>query len=216
MPLAESHRQHADRQICPISSESYHPMNPKRPQPWNDTTLGGQKPTMLHGGIDVFVNYKNARKSGYYESSSDRSTLARRVELPAWMDQRALPKAGTFLEALQSGKIHIPAAHTKERHGHILWNSAEFGLEGPAVGVDEEIFRDWVEADSCAEVVFVVYLHGKTELERWRISKEQFAAACKRVATSSSFVPQFMVSVKQLTPGGETASQAPSNPFGNL
>jgi hypothetical protein len=188
----------------------------KHNRPKNDTNLGGWKPTMLHNGIDVLVNYKNARKFGYYESSSDRRTLARRVELPEWMNDQLskLP----LLPAIQAGRIRIPAEHSKERQGHIFWNPRQHGMDRPAVGVDQEIFDDWVSAAACQELVFVVYRFGKQELERWRISKQQFVTSSKRVQTSATFVAQQMISVTHLEVGGETSASSEflNNPFSKL
>jgi len=188
-------------------------MDFKRARPKNDTNLGGWKPTMLHGGIDVLVNYKHARKLGYYESSSDRRTLARRVELPEWVDDQL--SQPPLLAAIQAGRIHIPAEHTKERQGHIFWNPRKYGIDHPAVGVDQEIFDDWVSSSACQELVFVVYQFGKRELERWHITKQQFVAHCKPVQTSATFVAQQMISVKHLELGGETAASF-NNPFSKL
>ena len=185
----------------------------KSNRPKNDTNLGGWKPVMLRGGIDVLVNYKNARKFGYYESSSDRRTLARRIELPEWMNEK--PFELPMLPIIQAGQIHIPAEHSKERQGHIFWNPRQFGFDRPAVGVDEEIFNDWVQASACEGIVFVVYRFGKTELERWRVSKKNFLSFGKRVQTSETFVPQQMISVQHLELGGETVASF-NSPFSKL
>ena len=185
----------------------------KHARPKNDTALGGWKPTMLYGGIDVLVNYKNARKLGYYESSSDRRTLARRVELPEWLDEQL--SQPPLLTAIQAGRIHIPAKHSNERQGHILWNPRQHGIDHPAVGVDQEIYDDWVSSSACEELVFVVYRFGKIEAERWRISKQNFVVSCKRVQTSATFMPQQMISVAHLAIGGETARSF-NNPFSKL
>ncbi|MCX6895389.1 MAG: hypothetical protein NTZ16_07840 [Verrucomicrobia bacterium] len=185
-------------------------------RPKNDTALGGWKPSMLHGGIEVPVNYKTARKFGYYESSSDRRTLARRVELPEWVNSQ-MP-TGSLLAAVQSRVIHIPAEHSKERQGHIFWNPSSHGIDCPAVGVDEEIYNDWISAKACEEVVFVVYLFDKKEVERWRVAKSEFVASCKHIQTSASFAAQMMIPVTKLRLGNETTTPGASfnNPFDNL
>ena len=185
-------------------------------KPKNDTNLGGWKPAMLRGGINVLVNYKNARKLGYYESSSDRRTLARRVELPEWVDDQLTQSP--LLPALQAGRIRIPPEHSKERQGHVFWNPRQHGIGHPAVGVDQEIFDDWVTSSACEELVFVVYRFGKVELERWRISKKKFVTSSLRIQTSATFVAQLMIPVTQLESGGEsfTSSQSFNNPFAQL
>jgi hypothetical protein len=185
----------------------------KSNRPKNDTNLGGWKPVMLRNGIEVPVDYKSARKFGYYESSSDRRTLARRIELPEWIDEKLSKQS--LLSVVQAGQIQIPAEHSKERQGHIFWNPSKFGLERPAVGIDQEVFNNWVKASACEEIIFVVYRFGKIELERWRVSKQKFVASCKCVQTSESFVAQEMIPVTLLELGGETSASF-NNPFSKL
>lgn len=173
---------------------------------------------MLIAGIDIPVIYGNSSKSGYYECSLDKGTIARRVELPEWVnEQLSDSKEKSLLKLMQEGSVRIPPAHSKERQGHVFWNPSP-DWSRPAVGVDEVVFRERILGSACREVVFVVYRFGKREVERWRISKERFVSESKSVQTSSTFVAQRMVCVTSLELGSETISKGPSinNPFENL
>jgi len=167
---------------------------PRRPV--NDPALGGWKPTMLNNSMEVLVNYKTTSKFGYYERSSDRKILARRVELPEWVDHAF--RSESLLAALQSRCISIPPLHSRERQGHIYWNPRPHGIRYPMIGVDEEICSAWVETSFCEQLVFVVYRFGKIELERWQISKKKFLESAIRIQPSVTFMPQLMVPVTLL------------------
>lgn len=136
--------------------------------------------------------------------------------MPEWVDAQL--SQSPLLPALQAGRIRIPAEHSKERQGHIFWNPRHYGIHHPAVGVDHEIYEGWVTVSACEELIFVVYRFGKIELERWRISKQQFVSSHIRVQTSAAFVAQMMIPVTLLEAGGATAgpSQSFNNPFAKL
>jgi hypothetical protein len=187
-------------------------------RPKNDPALGGWKPAMLNAGVDIPVVYGKSSKSGYYESSLDKGTIARRVELPEWVNEQLSDASEkSLLKLMQAGSIQIPPTHSKERQGHVFWNPSP-DWSRPAVGVDEVVFRERIHGAGCREVVFVVYLFGKRELERWRITKDRFVSESKSVQTSSTFVAQRMVCVTSLELGSETIAKGPSinNPFENL
>jgi hypothetical protein len=188
----------------------------------DSNSLGGWKPEMIPGGLDVMVNYEHLRKTGYYEATSDRATIARRIELPEWASSY-ISKNSNFLSIVQSGVVRIPEEHSNERQGHIYWRPTRFGWSKPALGVDEEIFKDWVVVSACREIVFVVYEFGKKELERWRISKSDFVSHSKiisqpkNVEFSATFVPQRMICVTDLKVGGiSIANKGFNSPFENL
>lgn len=193
-------------------------MHPKGTRPKNDPELGGWKPAMLNGGIDVPVTYGKSSKSGYYERSLDKRTLARRVELPEWVNEQLDNSTGTpLLKLMQENLVHIPSIHTKERQGHVFWNPSP-DWNRPAVGVDEEVYRGCILAPECDEVIFVVYRFGKREVERWRISKARYISESKLIQTAATFVAQNMVCVNSLEVGGETSRKRVgiNNPFENL
>lgn len=175
------------------------------------TMLGGNKPQMIPGGIEIMVNYKTARKSGYYETTGGRRTLFRRIQLPEWLE--VSPEKGSLLERIQNGCVKIPAAHKHSRQGHIYWSGRKLGFKSATVGIDTSVYHDWLLAASCEEVIFVVYQFGEQEVERWRVSRNQFVRSAKRVTTSSTFEPQYMVALADLKVGGSTASQSINNPF---
>ena len=176
------------------------------------TTLGGWKPTMAPGSIDVLVKYKTAMKSGYYESTSDRRALLRRVELPEWLTAEDCSESSLH-NTIQKGRVKIPEEHTHMRQGHIFWSGRKFGFDGAAVGIDTSIRNHWVQHPSCQEIVFVVYRFGKLEAERWRISREQFLRYAKRVTPSKTFEPQYMVALSRLKVGGVSAPVSINTPF---
>lgn len=169
--------------------------------PRDPYNLGGAKARMRAGSSDILVTYGKARKAGYYELCPYGKVVYRRVEFPEWMSavignpRRKEP----LLSLFQRSAITIPDTASKERQGHIWFNpKAHLGIAFPCVGVDSEIVRSHLVGQLNRPVQFVCYRFGKTEVERWRISANQFleqAIPCKPV---EGFEEQFFIPLRAL------------------
>ncbi|HEU0080958.1 MAG TPA: hypothetical protein VFQ72_02960 [Candidatus Paceibacterota bacterium] len=161
-------------------------------------TLGGHKSRMLPSSTDILVTYRSARKPGYYELSLDGKELARRVELPPWMNERANTLASGLLAALQKNQVTIPPEHSHERQGHIFWDAAPLGFSVPAVGIDREIAFKVLPSGKLEKIWFMVFLFGKTLCERWTIAPREFGRVARLTPRVPGFEPQLMVPVTAL------------------
>lgn len=162
---------------------------------------GGAKPKMLPGSKDLGLTIGESRKYGLYELSAKGDCLARRVELPAWLSEAAKQAAPTlFLSRLKSGQIAAPAEEVKESKGHIyLTPPAELGFEGPALGVDMEIFEELLrEGSSVKSLRFGVYATGYEPLVVWTLNLSEFLEKARKVESKPPFMPQMMIPLSAL------------------
>jgi len=162
------------------------------------TNRGGAKPLMLSGPSrrDVPITIGRDRKFGIYERTSH--VLARRVELPMWLQQGL--ERGTI--SLAGGRVRMPAEEIGESRGQIYLQPPRELFSGPAVGLDMEVF-DLLEADEQIMLVgFYVYSAGYRLVDTWRISRQDFLRHAKLVVTKRSFMPQMMVPLSVLVARG--------------
>lgn len=149
---------------------------------------------MMVPSRDVFVTYGSAYKRGYYEISLDGKTLARRVELPDWIDD-SIPDAKSLLQAMKEGRLMIPYDRSHTRQGHIYWNPDELEVKKPAVGVDREVFDRYIRNGPVLRTVFHIYKFGPRFIGTWRLVTPIFKAKGVTVQTSLAFAPQVFVPV---------------------
>ena len=166
----------------------------------NLPSRGGPKPRMLPSGQELAIQTKAGPKRGIYEISRDGSILARRVELPTWLGEIATSasRTSTLRDILSSEARPKPQEHVQESQGHIYLNPPiETGLRGASVGIDEEFIHK-LENPEFKTLKFFVYTPGYTLVERWKISKEDFLAGCRRIEGKPPFMPQFMIELSRL------------------
>jgi hypothetical protein len=161
---------------------------------------GGAKPRMLEqGGIELFIDVGRDRKFGMYELSRERSVLARRVELPAWVYEDWQASGITSLLEFSS-QARYPQQEIEESRGHIFWRPPQDLLDGPAVGIDVEIWNEHlVTTPSIRLVRFYVYKHDYELVAIWRIGVTKFVDHSVLVKTKPQFAPQKMVELSMLT-----------------
>jgi hypothetical protein len=154
---------------------------------------GGPKPPMLSGPFreELGLTIGNARKFGIYERS--RGTLARRVELPAWL-----------YEGLQKGTVSLrnlrmPREEIGESRGQIFVSPPADLFDGPAVGLDMEIFDLLAANPGILLIEFHVYGNAYRAVDVWTITTAMFLTTAKFVQTKRSFMPQMMVPVSALS-----------------
>ncbi len=156
---------------------------------------GGAKPRMLGSSDDLFITVRNARKAGMYEITPD-GTVARRVELPGWLSD-SWRNGARDVQRLILDTVHQPLGHSPGSAGHIYLRPQRDQCDGPAVGLDQEIF-DRVDMDpGVKRVEFHVYAEGYELAAVWSIGAENFIRNCFRVV-NSVFQPQMMVPVHLL------------------
>lgn len=161
---------------------------------------GGAKPKMLAGSKDLGLTIGEARKYGMYELSAKGDTLARRVELPAWLAEQAAQGAPTaLLGRLSSGAIKAPQEEVRESKGHIFLSPpADLGFDGPAVGLDMEIVEEYLSDPRLKSIRFFVYATGYDLFVSWTVSVSDFLAKAKRVESRPPFMPQMMAPLSAL------------------
>lgn len=162
---------------------------------------GGAKPKMLGASArEVPLTINGQRKMGIYEESLKGDLVARRVELPEWLAEKALEKGAgkPFLSRLAAGEIKNPRESIGESRGHIFVEPDEsLGFGGPAVGIDLEIW-DRISRPGAKELLFAVYAPGYRRVATWRIPAAEFLAKAKLVEGSGPFMSQRMVAVSEL------------------
>lgn len=154
---------------------------------------------MILDSYDLAVTHCGHKRNGFYEISRDGKVLARRIDLPIWLDGYTVKGSGSLLVSLQKGSLSIPTGHTHERQGHILWNAVAFGSPVPMVGVDTEIFDEYMDGRKVTKIVFVVNKLSRKPIERWSVTYQTFFDTSKVVQTIPSFAPQRMMPVTWLT-----------------
>ena len=163
---------------------------------------GGAKPSMLAtGSRELTLNVGTGIKRGLYQLSPDGKTLARLVELPTWLSDVALKlrlARKHLLDELSAGSIRNPADEIGESRGHILINAAHYtNLTGSCVGMDVQIL-DKIQNTAPRQIMFFVFRIGYTLHERWKINWADFMSKSVLVEAEEPFMPQRMVSVRDL------------------
>lgn len=157
-----------------------------------NTARGGAKPPMLSSpwASEVPIEVRGVRKPGIYER--DRSILARRVELPAWL-YKLVANDRTVLY----GPLEPPAEEQGESRGHISVRPPTHEFEGSAVGLDMEIF--YMLASGIQLIKFYIYGTAYRAVDVWQITVQDFIRHAKFVETKTCFMPQMMVPISVLT-----------------
>ncbi len=162
---------------------------------------GGAKPRMLGASArEVPLTINGQRKMGIYEESMKGDLVARRVELPEWLGEKALEKGAgkPFLARLVAGEIRHPHASIAESQGHIfLEPDPELGFGGPAVGIDLEIWER-IRRPGAKELLFAVYAPGYRRVATWRIPVAEFLEKARLVEGKGPFMAQRMVALSEL------------------
>lgn len=151
---------------------------------------GGRKPVMLNVvHDDLPIRVENRLKFGIYEIGFN-GVLARRVELPAWATA-----------AFKSGApLRPPAEEIGESRGHVFMKPPRALFDGPAVGIDIEVWN-WIhhQPDGTVRLLaFFVYGTDHELLDVWEIAAKRFIDSAKFVQTKPSFMPQMMVAISSL------------------
>ncbi len=163
---------------------------------------GGEKPRMLQTGEDLPITVRNNHKVGIYELSINTSILARRVELPIWLSQQWKNYHGgmSLLGFIQMHKYDMPRSDVGESRGHIFLSPPPHLFDGPAVGLDMEIWHKLLESPKIRLIQFHVYGECYEQFATWSVPAEDFIDQCRHYMTQT-FSPQMMVSLSELTEG---------------
>lgn len=129
------------------------------------------------------------------ESKFDREIKTRRVELPHWLSSavlRCVDPLKTVMEAsYPEGEIH-------ESRGHIFMRQPRNLFDGPAVGLDMDVYDRLMDEPTIKEVKFYVYSIGYQLVAIWAVSAVDFIDKAKMVQTKPQFAPQMMVPLSAL------------------
>lgn len=153
---------------------------------------GGAKPRMLpRSAQELGITVGNGRKFGMYELSDNKTVIARRVELPTWLSEAWMGKNNT-------DSIRIPSDAKSESRGHIFLRPPRDQFNGPAVGLDVEIYNVMREIDAVTEIQFFVYGIEYKLVDIWSIHKAEYVRRAKLVHTKPPFMPQWMIEINRL------------------
>jgi hypothetical protein len=150
---------------------------------------------MFTDSEDIPITVGRDRKYGIYEWCPQRHLLARRVEMPHWLDaQQQETRPGSFLEFLRTKRFRYPTNEIGESRGHIFLRPDDsVAVREPMVGLDVEIWSQFLAVGSAQQVVFVIYAPDYREIERWIGEKEIMIREGVYVPSSPPFMEQMMV-----------------------
>ena len=159
---------------------------------------GGVKPKMLIQSEEWGINTPNGYKNGLYEFSSKTGELARRVELPEWLDELSKKLGpGVLFKGLSQGEIIPPREEIGESRGHIFIKPPpELHLLGSGIGLDVDIFKKMQALGSKAKWVrFCCYGSYYRLAFSCKISWCEFQEKAVEIQTKKQFMPQMMIGI---------------------
>ena len=163
-----------------------------------NASRGGAKPRMLDPqSKDFMISVGSSRKGGIYEIGYGGTVMARRVELPEWIEQARSKERKPLRKMLLEG-LAAPKEEIGESRGHIYLRPPKELFGGPAVGLDMEAHAAFAADEKIQKLRFCAYAPGYRLVAAWEISREDYLAACKQAESKPPFMPQMMVELSAL------------------